>query len=342
VNRSGPLLALDIGGANLKAAHSSGAGASKPFAVWKRPGDLPRALADLAIGFPPAEQLVVTMTAELCDCFQTKREGVRHVLDALVEAFPMQAIEVWGLDGRFHTIGAIRDDPLMAASANWLALAIVAARLAGKGVGLLIDIGSTTSDLIPLIDGEVAAVARTDSGRLGSGELVYAGVRRTPICALADRLPYRGRATGLAAELFATTLDVYLTLGKIPENPTDLDTADGRPSTIEAARDRLARMVGADRETFGIDDASQLAGALDNALVARLAEAADRGCVQRFERPMTVVVSGSGEFLASRVAGSLVAVGGRIVSLTELWGGGLSEWACAKALLDLAEGARRG
>ena len=89
----------------------------------------------------------------------------------------------------------------------------------------------------------MVARGRSDTERLQTGELVYAGVRRTPVCALATELPVRGIATGLAAEIFASTLDVYLTLGDIESNPTDLSTADGRPATVEAARDRLARMV---------------------------------------------------------------------------------------------------
>ena len=139
-----------------------------------------------------------------------------------------------GFDGQFHLIAAILENPLLAAASNWLALATIAARLVGQGGGLLIDVGSTTTDIIPLIDGNPAPRGRTDTERLGSGELVYTGVRRTPVCALADRLPFGGVPTGLAAELFATTHDVYLTLGALPEKPDDTDTADGRPATREA------------------------------------------------------------------------------------------------------------
>ena len=81
-------LALDIGGANLKAAHASGAIRSVPFEVWRRPQDLARALADLVAGFPQFDRVAVTMTAELCDCFATKAEGVRAVLEAVEQGIP--------------------------------------------------------------------------------------------------------------------------------------------------------------------------------------------------------------------------------------------------------------
>ena len=124
-----------------------------------------------------------------------------------------------------------------------------------------------------------------------------------------------GRRPGLAAELFASTLDVYLTLGDIPPDPQDLSTADGRPATVDAARDRLARMVGADRDDFTEDDAVCPRRAADEALLARLAVAADRACLATVGRPRRVIVAGSGEFLARRLAGRVLEPGGTIVGL---------------------------
>ena len=199
---------------------------------------------------------------------------------------------------------------------------------------MLVDVGSTTTDIIPLRDGAVAARGRTDTERLRFGELVYAGVRRTPICALADRLPFQGRATALAAELFATTLDVFLTLGDIPDDPENRSTADGRAATSDAARDRLARMVGADRETFSADDALRLSRSANEVFLARLVEAAGRAGEGR---PSVVVVSGSGEFLACRLAARFLSLGGRIVSLSENLGPLGQLRRMRRALLEIVE-----
>ena len=237
-------LALDIGGANLKAAHASGEIRHLAFEVWRRPQDLARALAELTAGLPQFDRVAVTMTAELCDCFATKAEGVRAVLEAVEQGIPGRHVAVWGTDGRFHEPDEIRRRPGLAAASNWLALAIAAARLIPEEPGILIDIGSTTTDLIPLDRGKAAARGRTDTERLQTGELVYAGVRRTPICALATELPYRGVPTGLAAELFATTHDIFLVLGDVSPDPTDRSTADGRPATfLRAAPGWLAWSV---------------------------------------------------------------------------------------------------
>jgi len=290
-----------------------------------------------AVGtLPPSDHAAVTMTAELCDCFPTKWVGVNAVLDAALEALPGHTIAVWGVDGEFHRVADIRQQPLLAAAANWLALATLAARLIPESRGLLIDVGSTTTDLVPLDRGRVAARGRSDTERLQLGELVYAGTRRTPVCALATELSFRGVPTGLAAEIFALTLDVYLTLGDIPPDPGDLSTADGRPATVTCARDRLARMIGADREGFSTDDALAFAQDADHSLLRRLQHAAERACQSTIGRPAAAVVAGSGEFLARRLAQQVIEPGGTIIGLKEAWGAVASSAGCAHALAALA------
>ena len=329
-------LALDVGGANLKAAHSSGQARTLPFELWKRPDELPRALGSLVSTLPMADRVALTMTAELCDCYPTKAVGVRSVLDAVLSGLDGRPTVVWGIEGRFHSVEEVREVPRLAAAANWLALATLAARLIPEGPGLLIDIGSTTADLIPMVDGQVAVRGRTDTDRLQTGELVYAGVRRTPLCSLGPELPFRGRPTGLTAELFATTLDVYLTLGEIASDPKDLSPADGRPATADAAVDRLARMVGSDRDGFNAEDAFAFAQAADQSLTRRLERAAGQVTSATIGRPRNAVVAGSGEFLARRLATRLLEPGGTVVSLAEAWGPVASGAACAHALVELA------
>ncbi len=329
-------LGIDVGGANLKAAHANGEARTTSFAVWRQPELLSESIVELASSFAPFDRVAATMTAELCDCYATKREGVLSIVDALSRAFGRVPVSYWGTDGRFHGADEIRSRPLLAAASNWVALATVAARLVGDVPAILIDIGGTTTDLIPLAHGRVAARGRTDSERLQNGELVYAGVVRTPLCALATELPFGGKPTGLAAELFATMRDVYLLLGELAPNEADFSTADGRPATPEAAHDRLARMVGADREACSRVDAEILARAADRLLVERLTEAGRRASAAVIGAPRAAVVSGAGEFLARRVAMALLGAEGVVHSLSDLWGPGASEAACAHALVELA------
>jgi (4-(4-[2-(gamma-L-glutamylamino)ethyl]phenoxymethyl)furan-2-yl)methanamine synthase len=285
-----PVIGLDVGGANLKAAHTGGAAVSRPFALWKDPAGLAAALRGVLAELPAADRLAVTMTGEQCDCYESKRQGVAAILDAVERAADGRTVRVWRTDGRFSDAAAARKDALLTASANWLALATFAARHAPKGPALLLDIGTTTTDVIPLLDGKPTPRGRTDPQRLNSGELVYKGWRRTPVCAL--------MAGGGAAELFATTHDVYLLLGAVPEDANDRDTADGRPATKAAAHARLARMLGADLETSTEKERLELASLINLRLVKQVVFAVEQVAGRLPGPPETVIVAGSGDFLA--------------------------------------------
>lgn len=328
-------LAIDIGGANLKAADGLGYAASTPFPLWQQPTRLAAALREVIAAAPPAEQLAITMTGELADCFRTKVEGVMAILDAAAQAAGEMPVRVYRTDGSLVSITQALVDPLLAAASNFHALARLAARHVTHGTGMLLDIGSTTSDLIPLSGGRPMATATTDTDRLISGELVYTGVERSPVCAVVTNLPWRGNKCSVAQELFATTWDAYLTLGDLPEQPQATHTADGRPATRDAALDRLARCICTDRNLFTPDDAQAVAAAISQAQTARLGIAAGAVLGRLPSPPSVIVISGSGEFLARRVIERLRA-SVDIVSLSETLGAEVSCCATAHALAIIA------
>jgi probable H4MPT-linked C1 transfer pathway protein len=225
-------------------------------------------------------------------------------------------------------VAAARATPLETAAANWLALATFAGRYAPDGPGLVLDVGSTTTDIVPLSAGRPMPRGRTDPERLRSRELVYTGVRRTPLCALLG---------GAAAEWFATTLDAYLVLGSLPENADDLGTADGRPATRPAAHARLARMLCADIETCSEDETRKLALRASQRQIHLLHKALEHVAAALPGPLQTVVLAGSGEFLARALLKMHpVSSGTRVVSLEELLGPEISQAACAYALAVLA------
>lgn len=328
------ILGLDIGGANLKAATSDKRAVSVPFPLWKQPDRLPAALAGLIAPFSDADEIAVTMTGELCDCFETKREGVNRILDAVAAAAGRRPVRVWATDDRFLNPEEAKADHLKVAAANWHALATFAGRFAPTHGGLLIDIGSTTSDLIPLAHGLPYTWGTTDPQRLKFGELVYAGVRRTPVMALFG--PHE-----VAAEYFASTLDVFLVLGEIADAPHDTDTADGRPATRAFALPRLARMLCGDLECVSEADITWLAAEARRRLVERLVSSARSAYGDQWITPelRVVVVSGSGEFLGREVAASVSPwlEEDHIVSLSAELGPGLSACAPAYAVAVLAQ-----
>ena len=331
------MVGLDIGGANLKAADCAGLAVTRPFAIWKTPERLSTEVERLLGSFAKPEAIALTMTAELADCFRTKREGVEAVLDAVERAAGSIPVLVWQTTGRFVAPREAREAPLLTAAANWYALATFAGRLASRGPSLLIDVGTTTTDLIPLADGVPIPVGHTDSERLQSGELVYTGIRRTPLCALVPSVLFRSHDCPLAAELFATTLDVYLALGMVPEDPADTETANGRPATIAAAHDRLARSICCDATEFSADDMrvmAQSAAAAQRRQIARgiLAVIASQQAV-----PSRLLISGSGSFLAEQTVAEIPALAAaEQIRLADEFGPAIAEAACAFALARLA------
>lgn len=327
------VLGLDIGGANLKLALSNGTARTRPFALWKRPHDLANELRAMLDGTEP-EDTALTMTAELCDCFATKAEGVRHVLTAVASVRPRDRIRVWTTEGRFQSVDEAMENPRIAAASNWLALATFAGRFAPVGRAVLLDIGSTTTDIVPIQDGVPVPLGRTDSERLRCRELLYSGVRRTPLCALLG--------VDFMAEFFATTHDVYVSRGQIPSDAIDCDTADSRPADIPHARARLARMMGADLDEVPPRVIDELAERIHQMQLDGIAI-----CVGHMSggypfADCTLIISGSGDFLAEEVVthrsvGPITPLGDvKLVRLADIIGRDAASAACAYAVAVLA------
>jgi hypothetical protein len=236
------------------------------------------------------------MTGELADCFDTKAAGVKFILDALQRGADGRHTRVYLSDGSLVTPQVAKSRPAFVAAANWHALARFATRFTNQQPSLLIDVGSTTCDVVPLLDGEPATNHRSDTARLLHGELLYAGVERTPVCALVSELPYRGHHCPIAREFFATTRDVYTLLGRLPEQPVNYNTADGRAATKAASRARLARMICADPDDFNHRDAIVAAEAVANAFTQAILNSVQQVTAAYSFEPALVILSGHGTF----------------------------------------------
>ena len=291
----------------------------RPFPLWRAPDQLCQHLLALIAQAPAADNLAVTMTGELADCYATKAEGVQAIVSAVDQARQHRQARVYLVDGRLAPLDVAAEQPSLAAASNWHALARYASRLIARQPGLLIDVGSTTSDIIPIVHGRPAVTRPDDTSRLIHGQLVYTGVTRSPVLAVAEAVVYRDGRCPFAHELFATMRDAYLTLGELPEDPSDRDTADGRPATRQGARDRLARSICADSEVFNPQDAIMAARSLAQSQCERLAAGIRQVLGDMPQVPETVVVSGQGEFLA-RQAVECACPTAAVVSLTELLG----------------------
>src|SRR5215510_4737092 len=242
------VIGWDVGGAHLKAARAENGRIVDAIQLASplRLGldRLAQTFAEAKARMGVAELHAVTMTGELADTFSSRAEGVEKLSALAVRELAPAEVAIYA--GRAGFI-APRDAPRHVediASANWFASAALAARV--QRTALLVDIGSTTTDLVPVASGAVAARGYTDAERLAAGELVYTGLVRSFVMAVAPRAPLAGSWTPLINENFANMADVHRILGTLPEGADQMTTADGREKTVEGSMARLARMVGCD------------------------------------------------------------------------------------------------
>jgi probable H4MPT-linked C1 transfer pathway protein len=192
-------LGIDIGGANTKAATADGRYVASIYLPLWRDADLKGTLdrirreapAGRPVGAHP-DRVGVTITGELADCYPTKKDGIDRISRIVTDVFPDAAF--YGSDGRFH-----RDtgDAALFSAANWSASARYLGRVHGDV--LFVDIGSTTTDIIPVVGGKPVA-GLTDFGRLTRGELIYAGALRTNLAAILRHVTVKGLEAGTASE----------------------------------------------------------------------------------------------------------------------------------------------
>ena len=298
------VLGWDIGGAHLKVAAIDRKGrvvkvAQLPCPLWLGPDLLDDAIAMALAQMPEASLHAVTMTGELTDSFRNRAQGVKAILARFARRAPVERTYIYAGAAGFLTPKDARQKTDAVASANWAASAQVVANLLPDA--LFLDIGSTTTDLIPIREGMLEVRGLSDADRLACEELVYTGVVRTPIMALANRIPFDGQWIPAMAEYFATTADVYRLTGELPEGADQLPAADNGGKTVRDSARRLARMIGRDLESASLAKWKQCAHDLAGLQLLQIRQACDRVLSRTIDQS-PVVGAGTGRFLAAKLA----------------------------------------
>ncbi|MSP27992.1 MAG: H4MPT-linked C1 transfer pathway protein [Methylococcales bacterium] len=306
------IIGWDIGGAHVKAALLTTQGQvigvyQQPCPLWKGLDQLRLAVTEIMQDLPAGDyHHAVTMTGELVDFFANRDDGVAQIIATMNALLAASDVFIFaGNSGFLPALQVEQKHYAAIASANWLASATLAAQQLGNG--LLIDIGSTTTDILLLHEGRVITNAYTDYQRLQSQELVYTGVVRTAVIAVAQTSMDNGQAIGLMAEYFATMADVYRVTGELNEAHDQTDTADGAEKTVLASSRRLSRMIGCDFYP------EELARWLDFANNLRAQQVTNilRTCQVRlslqaeFPTDAPLIGAGIGRFLVRELAGLL-------------------------------------
>lgn len=311
------ILGFDIGGANIKGVYLSQENGEirqlkveiAYFPFWKDSEKLGEALLSLKYRLGAnccLDGIAVTMTAELSDAYQTKREGVNHILSCVKAAFAGIPVLVLNSSVELISLDSALKRPIEVAGANWAATGwLVAQELSNC---IVVDVGSTTTSIIPIVDGKVAALGKTDLEKLVCGELVYTGSLRTNIAAIVHSIPVKGGIAGVSSELFALSGDVHLILGNIEEIDYTSETADGRGKSVAESLARLARVVCADTEMLSEKELFEIAryihGEQIRQVEVRLAKVYSRMKSLCIKVPLVVTGLGK-DFIARRAAEKL-------------------------------------
>jgi probable H4MPT-linked C1 transfer pathway protein len=326
------ILGWDVGGAHLKVARVDAAGKALaveqfPCQLWHGMERLQQAVEAATRKLGNGAQHAVTMTGELADIFPARHDGVIEISAAMQRLLPDTRIRFYAGESGLIDAAQVPKHTARIASANWVASSRFVAQLVPNA--LLMDMGSTTTDIIKIQDGEPQPQGLTDAARLTTSELIYSGLIRTPVMAVVQRVPFNGQMQRIAAEHFATMADVYRLTGKLESEHDMSDTADGKgKSPLESAR-RLARMVGHDVEDAPLLAWQALAHFIANTQSQDLA-AATQTVAASLPSDSPIVGAGVGRAVVRQIAQKS---GRSYIDFADLIEGEASEWAavCAPA-----------
>ena len=273
--------------------------------MWSNNEDLSHVLVELIEKICPVSDIDavgISMTAELVDAYDTKKEGVLDVVRKCEKTFTCPIAYV-GVDGMLSR-KEIEETPLKAAAANWIATAQIATLISDNCI--FIDTGSTTTDIIPIKNGKECAIGKSDFDRSATGELVYTGTLRTNLASFLDKIELNGKEYRVASELFAQTADVYTVLDLIKEDDYVCDTFDGESkSKIDCAK-RIARVVCADLEMLSMEDIVEMSKFIHKKQVEQIADGLKQ--VHEEQGLDLIVVTGLGKDILDKKAAELLGL----------------------------------
>ena len=273
--------------------------------MWSNNDDLSHVLVELIENICPVSEIDavgISMTAELVDAYDTKKDGVLDIVKKCEETFTCPIAYV-GVDGMISK-SEIEKDPLKAAAANWIATAQIATLISDNCI--FIDTGSTTTDIIPIKEGHECAIGKSDFDRSATGELVYTGTLRTNLASFLDKVEINGKEYRVASELFAQTADVYMVLDLITEDDYICDTFDGEgKSKIDCAR-RIARVVCADLEMLSMEDIVEMSEVIHQKQIAQIADGLKQ--VVETQGLDLIITTGLGKDILDRPAAELLGL----------------------------------
>jgi len=290
------IIGWDIGGAHIKAAKidfKKQTSRTKQIysPIWKNLNYLKKSIKLIKKKLGKTNYHAITMTAELSDIFPDRKNGVKHIVNLSSKILGEKNIFFYSKKNFLKKKTAIKKT-FELNSMNWHATASFISNFFPNCI--LVDIGSTTTDIIPIKNKEIISKGTNDYQRLKSSELIYLGVLRTPIQAVEKK-------KNLINENFANLSDVYRVLNKIPRTVDLLPTLDNKTKNKHDSARRIARIFGKDYKKNHFLKWKRTACQIEDEHLKILKRVVNKIEKKNFLKKVPIIGAGIGEFLVKRI-----------------------------------------
>ena len=240
-------LGWDIGGAHIKLS------TIKPNSfsfniykcnLWKSTDLLKKILHSVCRKYKRGFNIinVITMSGEMCDIFDSRNQGVKHILEIFKNI--NKENYVFSTKKPFFFKLSKKINPESISSANWFATAKFLETKVNNAIA--VDVGSTTTDIIVIKKGVCINKNYSDFSRLQSSELIYMGILRTPIHAVTKEIYSGQKKFSIIPENFSNMSDVYRILSDIKPKIDYSENCDSKNKSYRNSLVRFSRIIGFD------------------------------------------------------------------------------------------------
>ncbi len=290
------IIGWDIGGAHLKAAKIDFKKKKTETRqiytpIWENTNNLKKSIKLIKKKFGKCNYHAITMTAELSDIFLNRSTGVKYIINLSSKILENKKIFFYSKKKFVRKKIALQNTHGLN-SMNWHATANFVSNFFPNCI--LVDIGSTTTDIIPIKNKKIISKGVNDHQRLKSNELIYMGVLRTPIHAVEKK-------KNLIYENFANLSDVYRVLNKIPTNFNLLPTQDNKSKNKHDSARRIARIFGKDYKKAHFLKWKKIAFKIEKKQKEILKKNINKIKNRNFSKEIPILGAGIGEFLLKNI-----------------------------------------
>lgn len=240
----------------------------------------PAALARFLISqaLSPEDLAVVVVSTSHFFAYPTFEAAHRHTLDLMERLFRPETVRILGAEGRLYTLPEARaltgKQVVRFAATKFWGSAYLASKLIPNG--LSIDVGTSSTDLVPVLAGKPDPDAARDPdaynlSRLSTERFIWYGMTATPLDYISHVAEAKGDVWALYPRMAKTEVLTSL-LGLAPRELTESHAYGGKFPGADEARLQLAQACGLDVTLIGAETLEAIARDLTERMVDRISQ----------------------------------------------------------------------